>query len=133
MSYSQLIESIEFASPAWVFIVPCVLMVFDFITGILNAWVKHEIKSSIMRKGLVKKCGELIILCIGELIVFSTVIPIRAQIMAFLSLYISVMELISIAENLTLLGVPLPAFIVRALHTTAEAIDEGKKGSGINA
>ena len=128
MNHEIIVNQIEFASPAWVFAVPCILMVLDFITGVGNAWKRHEIKSSKMREGLMKKCGEVVVLCIGELIVFSTVIPIRNQIMNFFSLYISVMELISIAENLDLLGVPLPGFIVRALHKTAEAMDDGKEG-----
>jgi phage-related holin len=38
------------------------------------------------------------------------------------------MELISILENLALLGVPVPRFIVKALHQTQEIMDEGKEG-----
>lgn len=128
MTAEQIINQINFASPTWVFVVPCVLMVLDFATGFLNAAVKHEIKSSIMRTGLAKKAGEIVILVIGELIVYATVIPVKTQIMNFLSIYISLMELISIMENLALLGVPVPGFIVRALHQTQELIDQGKEG-----
>ena len=128
MTAEQIINQINFASPTWVFVVPCVLMVLDFATGFLNAAVKHEIKSSIMRTGLAKKAGEIVILVIGELIVYATVIPIKSEIMNFLSIYISLMELISIMENLALLGVPVPRFIVKALHQTQEIMDEGKEG-----
>ena len=128
MTAEQIINQINFASPTWVFVVPCVLMVLDFATGFLNAAVKHEIKSSIMRTGLAKKAGEIVILVIGELIVYATVIPIKSEIMNFLSIYISLMELISIMENLALLGVPVPGFIVRALHQTQELSDQGKEG-----
>lgn len=128
MNPQTLVENITFASPTWVFIVPCILMVLDFATGFMNAAVKHEIKSSIMRTGLAKKAGEIVILVIGELIVYATIIPIKSEIMNFLSIYISLMELISIMENLALLGVPVPGFIVRALHQTQELIDQGKEG-----
>lgn len=123
MTPEILVNQINFVSAAWVFVVPLVLMLLDFATGLLNAWVKHEIKSSIMRAGLVKKFGELVILIIGELIVFATNVPVKNEIMSFLSLYISLMELISIIENLALLGVPVPSFIVRALKQTESAID----------
>lgn len=123
MTAEQIINQIKFASPTWVFVVPLVLMALDFATGFLNAAVKHEIKSSVMRTGLAKKAGEVVILVIGELIVYATVIPVKAQIMNFLSVYISLMELISILENLDLLGVPLPRWIVKLLHQTQELID----------
>lgn len=130
MTAEQIFRNIEFASAAWVFVLPLILMVLDFATGILNAWKRHEIKSSKMREGLVKKFGELVILIIGELIVYATMIPGKNQIMSFLSLYICVMELISITENLDLLGVPLPAFIVKALHQTGEILDGNKAETG---
>lgn len=128
MNPEIIFQNIEFASPTWVFVTPLILMLLDFATGLGNAYKRHEIKSSIMRSGLMKKFGEVVILIIGELIVYATIIPARHQIMNVLALYISVMELISIAENLDLLGVPLPRFIVRALHQTQEIIDEGKEG-----
>lgn len=128
MNPQTLVDNITFASPTWVFVVPLVLMALDFATGFLNAAVKHEIKSSIMRTGLAKKAGEIVILVIGELIVYATIIPIKSEIMNFLSIYISLMELISIFENLALLGVPVPRFIVKALHQTQEIMDEGKEG-----
>ena len=127
MTAEQLINQINFASPTWVFIVPLILMALDVATGFLNAFIKHEVKSSVMRTGLAKKAGEVVILVIGELIVYATVIPVKTQIMNFLSIYISLMELISILENLALLGVPVPRFIVKALHQTQELIDDGKE------
>lgn len=127
MTPEIILENIEFASPTWVFVAPLILMVLDFATGLGNAYKRHEIKSSIMRSGLMKKFGEVVILIIGELIVFATIIPARHQIMNFLALYISIMELISITENLDLLGVPMPGFIVKALHQTSEEMDDGKE------
>ena len=127
MTAEQIINQINFASPTWVFVVPLILMALDFATGFLNAFIKHEVKSSVMRTGLAKKAGEVVILVIGELIVYATVIPVKSQIMNFLSVYISLMELISILENLALLGVPVPGFIVKALHQTQEIMDDDNK------
>ena len=83
MTAEQLINQINFASPTWVFVVPLILMALDFATGFLNAFNKHEVKSSVMRTGLAKKAGEVVILVIGELIVYATVIPVKTQIMNF--------------------------------------------------
>lgn len=100
---------------------------FGFRYGLFKRF--HKARSQILRNAyrVSEKAGEVVILVIGELIVYATVIPVKAQIMNFLSVYISLMELISILENLALLGVPVPGFIVRALHQTQEIMDNGKE------
>jgi phage-related holin len=45
---------------------PLILMLVDYVTGVLNAWLKKEIKSYKMRIGLAKKCGEIIAIGLGE-------------------------------------------------------------------
>ena len=57
MNAEYIVQNIDFASRAWVFVFPLILMVLDFATGILNAYKRNEIKSSKMREGLIKKFG----------------------------------------------------------------------------
>lgn len=111
---------IEFTSELWIFMLPGILMLIDFITGIVNAWKKHEIKSSKMREGLAKKCGESLVLIIGELLTVSIKTP--SYFIKALSFYIIVMELISICENFDKLGVPIPRPIKRALKNANDKI-----------
>ena len=105
----ELIEQFNFTSTTWTFMLPIILMAIDVLTGVTNAWIKGEIKSSILRKGLGKKIGEIVVLAIGELFLISMSLPMA--VLNGISLYIIIMELISICENLEKLGVPIPNFV----------------------
>lgn len=121
----ELIEQFEFTSTTWTFMLPIILMAIDVLTGVTNAWIKGEIKSSILRKGLGKKIGEIVVLAIGELFLIAMSLPMA--VLNGISLYIIVMELISICENLEKLGVPIPKFVKKALASTEEKINEDSK------
>ena len=102
--------------------IPGILMAIDILTGSLNAWAKRDFKSYKMRQGLVKKCGEVTILGIGELFTIGMILP--TYIMSGVSFYIIFMELISICENLQKMGVPIPKFIKMALSDTEKALED---------
>lgn len=119
---TNILDKVKFANEIWVFIIPGVLMAIDILTGSLNAWAKSNFKSFKMREGLVKKCGEITILAIGQLFTIGLVLP--TYIMSGISFYIIFMELISICENLQKMGVPIPKFIKKALDDTEKALEE---------
>lgn len=119
----ELIEQFQFTNGTWTLLTPIILMGIDVLTGLTNAWVKGEIKSSILRAGLGKKMGEILVLAVGEVFLFGMNLP--SGVMDGISIYIIIMELISICENLSKLGVPIPKFIKKALATTEEKI-QGK-------
>jgi toxin secretion/phage lysis holin len=121
----ELIEQFKFTNTTWTLMLPIILMAIDVLTGTINAWIKGEIKSSILRKGLGKKIGEIVVLAIGELFLIAMSLPMA--VLNGISLYIIVMELISICENLEKLGVPIPRFVKKALASTEEKINEGGK------
>ena len=97
---------LRFTGALWVLAVPCVLMAIDFATGFLNAWARREIQSAKMRTGLAKKLGEIAALLAVKLCSAGMALP--GELMTGVSLYIAAMELVSITENLALLGVPVP-------------------------
>lgn len=121
----ELVENFSFASDFWTVTLPILLMAVDILTGVVNAWAKQEIKSSTMRQGLARKFGELIVLVIGQIFFLGTHLP--NYVVAGLSLYIVLMELISICENLNKLGVPIPKFVEKALIDVESKIEQ--KGS----
>lgn len=121
-NFTDILDKVKFANEIWVFIIPGVLMAVDILTGSLNAWAKSNFKSFKMREGLVKKCGEITILAIGQLFTIGLVLP--TYIMSGVSFYIIFMELISICENLQKMGVPIPKFIKKALDDTGKALEE---------
>lgn len=97
---------LNFAHEEWKIIVPLILMVMDIITGYYNAWRKNKVKSSKMRDGIGKKIAELIYILIGFL--FSRAFGL-ASVSYFISIYITYMELMSVAENCKQLGIKIPA------------------------
>lgn len=115
--------NIQFSENHWIFIIPIALMLIDFATGIINAWATNHLKSFKMREGLSKKAGELAILAIGELFTVGMCIPI--YVITFLSLYIMLMEIISICENLKKMGVKIPKFIDSAIGEVENKMDKG--------
>ena len=116
----ELAQQLQFTNEVWTVLLPAILMGLDYLTGTVNAWVKGELDSSKMRKGLGKKLGEVSAILIGEMIVCAFELP--TLVASAISIYIIVMELISICENLEKLGVPIPKFIKRALAITSNKI-----------
>lgn len=115
----DLIKEIHFTNLVWTFFLPLILMILDIITGYYNAWKNKEVSSSRLREGLGKKCGELAYLILG--IAFKFAIGSNA-IIYFISIYICFMEIISLTENCTKLGVPLPNSVKNQLKEYNENI-----------
>ena len=124
MEELKALAGIKFADDYWVLLLPCSLMAIDFLTGFINAWLTGHIKSYVMREGLAKKCGEVALLVAGEILTLGLSVPV--YIVAGVSIYIILMEIISLFENLEKLGVPIPKFIKRALGNVGEAVNNGE-------
>lgn len=103
-----------------VLIIPFALMVIDFATGIFNAWATGHLKSYKMRDGLNKKFAEIMMLVIGLL--FTWVIDLPFYVVGGLTVYVVIMELVSICENLDKMGVKIPAFVKNALKNAEDKI-----------
>lgn len=122
--FMYMLQGFKFRNAFWCLVLPLVLMSFDVLTGFLNAWLKHEVKSAKLRAGLSKKVGELSILVIGELFSFALTLP--PEVMKFLAFYIIFMELISIIENLDKLGVPIPKSIKKVINNDLTVLDNAE-------
>lgn len=122
--FMYILQGFEFRNVFWCLVLPLVLMSFDVLTGFLNAWLKHEVKSAKLRAGLSKKVGELSILVIGEFFSFALTLP--PEVMKFLAFYIIFMELISIIENLDKLGVPIPKSIKKVINNDLTILDNAE-------
>lgn len=112
--FVNILLNFRFSNEFWVLVTPLCLMGIDIITGTVNAFSKKDFKSKTMRIGLSKKTGEVAILILGELFSFSLGLP--HYIMSCVSLYIIMMEFMSIMENIDKMGVPLPKFITDVIN-----------------
>lgn len=130
MDISEMLQMFQSTNNYRVLIVPFALMVFDFITGISHAWATGHLKSYRMREGLNKKVGEITMIIIGCL--FNWALNVPKYVIYGIVLYVIIMELISICENLDRMGVPIPKFIKKALRNAEYKIqnDDPNKKDG---
>lgn len=121
MEYIKTImETTSFRSEMWVIMLPFAMMAIDVLTGLIFAWVSNTFMSAKMRSGLGKKVGELAVIAVGLL--FTTGMEIPDAVLNGLSIYIIIMEGMSILENLDKLGVPIPGFIKKVVNNVNEAL-----------
>lgn len=122
------LSAVSFKSDFYTITLPMFMMAVDIVTGFLNAWKKKQVKSSVMRTGLAKKMGEICVILIGVALVKGTTAP--HYILAGLSFYIILMEIVSVAENLDKLGVPIPKWFKKAIGTLKDTIQNGSPVKG---
>lgn len=122
---NDLREAMASAEDYKLLLLPFILMVLDFLTGITHAWATGHLKSYKMREGLNKKVGEICILLVGY--IFTWTINAPKYLMIGLTIYIVIMELISLSENLDKMGIPLPKPLKKALRNAEYKAIEGEK------
>lgn len=107
----------------WIFLLPLIGAGADIVTGWIQASVNNNWKSVIMRKGLYRKSGELLIVVLA--FVAEQAVPVIGQykLATWISLYICIMETISVLENLDKAGVGFPKSILRKLGKVKEELD----------
>lgn len=104
------------------FYVLLLLIVIDYLSGVLVALYEKNLRSSIGRKGILKKFG--MIMCVVFCILIDSIqingIP---ELEALIILFFTINESISILENLSKIGVPLPGFLKLQFEETKEKIE----------
>ena len=87
-------------------------MAFDYISGMLKAFYLGEVSSRVGYKGIIKKVGILFTIVVANLTDLVLGLTIfRSAICMFFCMN----ELVSVLENVTLLGVPIPEFLINKL------------------
>lgn len=109
------------------------LMIVDYGTGIAKAYVNSEISSRTGIIGILKKLGYILIVIVGmsaDYLITTAGLAIGIDIPASFTIGLLVIiwlilnELISILENVVILGAPVPSFlitIISKLKVSAES------------
>lgn len=114
-------NDLEFTSEIWLIILPLILCSLDVFTGYLNAWIKDEPSSKILRAGLGKKFGEIVYCILGWLLNLAFGLQ---PVAVFVTLYICLMEITSVLENCDKLGVKMPSFIKKKMNNLEEELNK---------
>ena len=96
------------------YMIPAMFILFDIISGILKATYEGNLASTLMRKGLFNKLGEILALILGKLVEYASAqyqlgfsIPLYTAIAAYLIL----METLSILENISAMNPSMGKFL----------------------
>lgn len=92
-----------------------IAIVLDYISGMIKAYIKRELSSTIGLKGILKKVGVLIIVMLATLI--DRVTGETGAVRTLVIYYFVANEGLSIIENLGAAGVPIPSKLKKALKS----------------
>lgn len=119
------IETIQYTTVYWEFLLPMIMAAADIATGWIQASINSTWDSTKMRKGLFRKSGEIGVVVLAYATGIAIELPINLA--AYVSIYIVIMEAVSVMENLDLAGIPMPTWITHKLKKIAKNMSEGEK------
>lgn len=100
-----------------------ILMILDYITGLIKAIYNKELSSEIGFKGLLKKVLILVVVAVAVITEQHLGIPAVREIVI---MFFAVNEAISILENASLMGLPIPEKLKEALLQLRKNDEEEK-------
>ncbi|HWO96976.1 MAG TPA: phage holin family protein [Bacillus sp. (in: firmicutes)] len=89
------------------------LVVLDYITGVLAAFVQKRLASQIGLKGIAQKLFIFILVAVANFI--DTLLWDQSLIRDATILFYIVNEIISVTENAGIVGLPIPQFLLKAI------------------
>ncbi len=109
-----------------------IAMAIDYVTGIIKAYMKGTLSSKIGIRGIIKKtCYLLVVACgaICDWMIRYAFVKIGIELSApfpialLITVWLIINELISVLENLTEVGVPMPSFLARLISRLALTLE----------
>ena len=100
----ELLQTLTFSNIIWQVITPLIFSGLDILTGYIQAVINKNVDSKVMREGLLHKYLLIVAILIGYVIEYAFGIQTVAQV---ITVYICLMEVMSILENLKKAGVDL--------------------------
>lgn len=105
-------------------IVLMVMMIIDYLSGMSAAWSEGTLSSKVGAKGIVKKVGYMALIAVAmgvDYLIYSGIVAANIEVgynMWFgllVAVWLIINEMISILENLSRLGVPIPEFLKKII------------------
>lgn len=114
-------------------IILIVAMIIDYVTGMLSAWLNAELSSKKGIKGIVKKISYLALVAVAMIVdwlIFQGLQQINVDLhysvffAVLVTVWLIINELISVLENLSRMGVPIPNFLKKIIDRLKNTVDE---------
>ena len=119
------LDTVQYTHQYWIFLLPVLGAFADIVTGWIQASINATWDSTKMRKGLFRKGGELLVVVLAFVTEYALQVAAQAHVATFLSIYIVIMEALSVLENLDQAGVPIPPIIRDRLGKVKHDMDGG--------
>ena len=109
------------------------VMLIDYITGLTSAYRNGELKSKTGLLGILKKVSYLVLVAVGGVVDYLICSGLATAGFDFgvtyccgliVCVWLIINELISILENLSELGTPIPKFLVNIVHRLKDSVDD---------
>ena len=110
------------------FLILVCLVVLDYVTGIIKAFVNNDLSSSQGYKGIYKKIGIFVAVSVAFLV--DAIIGTGSTIRIVSVYWFVFLESISILENLQASGVVLPDFLIKRLRQFKDTVENSVDNKG---
>lgn len=109
------------------------VMIIDYASGMLKAWISKSLCSRTGVVGIIKKVGYMLVVCVAAVVDWLVTcgfsqagidIEVSFCFGLIVTIWFIINELISILENLATIGVPLPSFLVKLIHKLKVTVDK---------
>lgn len=114
-------------------LVLAVVMAIDYISGMVSAWIKCELSSRVGVLGIVKKVAYLlavVVAIVADWVVQTAGAQLGVDLGGFyffgllVTVWLVLNECISILENISEIGVPLPAFLLKLIEKLKKTVED---------
>ena len=115
-------------------IILIIAMIIDYVTGMMSAWLNSELSSKKGIKGIVKKVSYLALVAVAMIVdwlIFQGLQQINVDLnysvffAILVTVWLIINELISVLENLSRMGVPIPNFLKKLINRLKTTVDKG--------
>lgn len=101
---TEVVNTLNFSSLGWQIVATLIFILSDIISGVISAIIQKNLDSQKMREGLLRKMLLLIIITLSFVVQYAFRIDYISK---SVCIYIIVMEVISILENMKKAGIDL--------------------------
>ena len=114
-----------------------VAMIIDYISGVMVAWVKGSLNSKVGKHGAAKKVGYMFLVVAAGIIDWviyyglsriGIIYEVKYYFGLIVAIWLILNEILSILENCTEMGLPIPKFIKPLAKRLKLMVEEGKEG-----